>query len=790
LLNEPKIKELFTMRILLVEDDKSIADAVAAVLTKQHYVVDIAADGQVGWEFAAACNYDLILLDVMLPKLDGISLCRQLRREGYRMPILLLTARDTGTDKVMGLDAGADDYVVKPFDFQELTARIRALLRRGNSTLPPVLEWGNLRLDPSTCEVTYGSQALHLSPKEYGVLELFLRNKQRVFSRSKIIDHLWSFEDPPEEDTIKSHIKGLRQKLKAAGAPTDLIETVYGLGYRLKPLSHGEKCQIQASESEVNWAQEQTMLAVAKAREDFKAGISERLAVLEQATNALRESKLGDQLRSTAEQEAHKLAGSLGSFGFAQGSRLAQEIEQMLQTRNFLEQAQSLRLCELVMELHRELEQTPDELTHIKPLSSEQRPRLLIVSDDTQLIEQLVLKAAMRKMQVETAVDTAAAPGAFVERTLCAIASLNPDVVLLDLCPNSAKDSLTLLAELSNRLPSVPVMVFTDQNNLTDRVEVARAGGRGFLQKSMPPAQVLELVTQVLQRVRATESRVMVVDDDPQVLSIIQNLMEPWGIKLTTLEDPRRFWDILTEFCPDLLILDVKMPHLNGIELCQVIRNDPRWSELPVLFLTAHTDADTVEQIFAAGADDCVDKPIVGPKLVTRIFNRLERTQLLRRMAETDALTGVANRRKLTQELGQFLRLAEHHNQFLCLAILDIDHFKQANDQYGYAAGDEVLRRLGGLLQRTFQSLEVVGRWGDAEFVVGMYGMTKNDGVKRSLEVLEALRQQVFTGSDGTKFQLTFSIGIAQYPEDGIDLQTLYKAADKALQQSKATGDR
>jgi diguanylate cyclase (GGDEF)-like protein len=431
------------------------------------------------------------------------------------------------------------------------------------------------------------------------------------------------------------------------------------------------------------------------------------------------------------------------------------------------------------MELHRELEQTPDELTHIKPVSSEQRSRLLIVSDDTQLIEQLVTEAAMRNMQVKTAIDVAAARSA--------IASSNPEVVLLDLCPDNAKDSLTLLAELSNRLPPVPVMVFTDRNNLTDRVEVARAGGRGFLQKSIPPAQVLELVTQMLQRFRATETRVMVVDDDPQVLRIIQNLLEPWGIRLTTLEDPRRFWDTITEFCPDLLILDLKMPHLNGIELCQVIRNDPRWSELPVLFLTAHAEADTVEQIFAAGADDCVSKPIMGPKLVTRIFNRLQRTQLLRRMAEADALTGVANRRKFTQELGQFLQLAKHHNQFLCLAILDIDDFKQANDQYGYAAGDEVLRRLGGILQRTFQSLEVVGRWGDAEFVVGMYGMSKDDGLKRLAEVLEALRQQVFTGANGTKFQLTFSIGIAQYPEDGIDLQTLYKAAD-TLQQSKETG--
>ncbi len=333
-----------------------MAKAVAALLTKQqNYLVDIAADGQEGWELAAAFSYDLILLDVMLPKLDGISLCQKLRREGYQMPILLLTARDTGTDKVMGLDAGADDYVVKPFDFQELLARIRALLRRGSSTLPPVLEWENLRLDPSSCEVTYGELALHLTPKEYALLELFLRNNQRVFSRSAIIDHLWNLEDPPQEDTIKSHIKGLRQKLKAAGAATDFIETVYGLGYRLKPLSQEETSQVIEKTDDLSWSQEQIMLAVAKAREDFQAGISDRLAILEQAIKALSKGTLDTQLRQKAEQEAHKLTGALGSFGFAEGSQLSQEIEHLLQDKTRFDQIQSLRLCELVMQLQQKL---------------------------------------------------------------------------------------------------------------------------------------------------------------------------------------------------------------------------------------------------------------------------------------------------------------------------------------------------------------------------------------------------------------------------------------------------
>lgn len=224
------------MRILLVEDDVCLAETLAEALTDQRYVVDLVSDGESGWNQAKVVDYDLMVLDVMLPELDGVTLCQRLRSHGYLMPVLLLTACDTVTDKISGLDAGADDYVVKPVDLGELFARIRALLRRGNSSSPPILEWESLRLDPSTYEVSYDRNPLHLTPKEYGLLEVLLRNGRRVLSRSVIIEHVWSLEAPPEEYTVKVHIRSLRQKLKAAGAPEDLIETVHGMGYRLKQI--------------------------------------------------------------------------------------------------------------------------------------------------------------------------------------------------------------------------------------------------------------------------------------------------------------------------------------------------------------------------------------------------------------------------------------------------------------------------------------------------------------------------------------------------------------------------
>jgi DNA-binding response OmpR family regulator len=222
------------MRILIVEDDVQIADMLAEALGNHQYVVDIAKDGEMAWNWIEICEYDLILLDVTLPKINGIRLCQKLRDRRSTVSILMLTARDTLEDKVLGLDAGADVYMVKPFDLEELMAQIRALLRRGSAGLPAILQWEGLSLNHSTYEVLYQEQPLSLTRKEFTLLELLVTSGRRVLSRPGIIDRMWSLDDAPTEDAVKAHIRTLRQKLKVAGAPEDLIETVHGLGYRMK----------------------------------------------------------------------------------------------------------------------------------------------------------------------------------------------------------------------------------------------------------------------------------------------------------------------------------------------------------------------------------------------------------------------------------------------------------------------------------------------------------------------------------------------------------------------------
>lgn len=783
------------MRILLVDDDEVLTQTLANQLIAQRYAVDVATDGEVGWDYAQAAAYDLIVLDINLPKLDGIRLCQRLRQHQYHKPILLLTAKGHSSDKVIGLDAGADDYVVKPCTIEELCARIRALLRRQHTASTPVLEWGDLRLDPGTCEVTYQGQILALSPKEYGLLELFLRSPQRVFSSSIILEHLWGFDDAPGEETVRTHIKRLRRKLKTAGAE-EMIDTVYGMGYRLKPPSEAA-LEVTVLESES--AAAQARLAAIATWEQFKPSMLERLAILDQAVVALQQGKSSDDLRQMAEGVAHKLAGSLGMFGFPAGSELGRQIEYWFQSFTGLQPLTELE--SLVTALHQELQQSPQSsfwddpvlplvkldlprsLAEARPSSqpTQEIPLLLVVDDDCALTQQLQAEGIKQGLQVETAVD--------VDEARIKIAQRLPSVVLLDLkFPDPYDSGLVLLDELASQYPSLPVLVFTVRDEFADRLAVARRGSHRFISKSTPLPQVLDAVHDTLKQQQAPEIKILAVDDDSVILNLLQQVLPRWGIRPITVNDPRQLWNILETESPDLLILDVDMPHINGIELCRVIRNDTAWSGLPILFLSARRDTQTILDLYTAGADDYVAKPFTEPEVVTRIFNRLERNRLLRSLAETDPLTGVANRLRSTRELNRYLNLVQRYHQPLCLAVIDLDHFKQVNDQYGHDVGDVVLKQLATILQRKFRGEDVVARWGGEEFLVGMYGMKKLQALERLNQVLQLVRQEVFSPDLIQSLQLTFSAGVAEAPEDGLDLNSLYRSADAAMYRAKAAG--
>lgn len=221
------------MRILLVEDDSSVSGFIVKGLREERYAVDLAADGEMGLAMAETTNYDVIILDVMLPKMNGVEVCRRLREQRQPTPILLLTARDAIADRVSGLDTGADDYLTKPFAFAELLARLRALLRRGSALPIPHLKIADLELDPVSHRVWRSGQSIVLTNKEYSLLEYLMRNPGRVLTRTAITEHVWDIHYEAVTNIVDVHIKTLRSKMDREFSP-QLIHTVRGVGYVLK----------------------------------------------------------------------------------------------------------------------------------------------------------------------------------------------------------------------------------------------------------------------------------------------------------------------------------------------------------------------------------------------------------------------------------------------------------------------------------------------------------------------------------------------------------------------------
>ena len=223
------------MRVLVVEDERKVASFIRQGLSEEGYAVDVAADGDAALDLVlTAPPYDLVVLDVMLPRRDGFSVLKAMRDHGLGTPVLLLTARDQVADRVTGLDLGGDDYLTKPFAFDEFLARVRALLRRGSGPRAPVLTLADLSLDPATREVTRGHRRISLTAREHALLECFLRSAGRVLSRSTLAERVWGLDFDPESNVVDVYVGYLRRKIDGAGEPR-LLLTGRGAGYVLRP---------------------------------------------------------------------------------------------------------------------------------------------------------------------------------------------------------------------------------------------------------------------------------------------------------------------------------------------------------------------------------------------------------------------------------------------------------------------------------------------------------------------------------------------------------------------------
>lgn len=595
----------------------------------------------------------------------------------------------------------------------------------------------------------------------------------------ELIGGLGSTQRPRLYYVLAEEDRRLAQRMVEAGADRVLFHPVEieELARQLLP-SHGGASSDRASD---------LAAGLSAIWERYRPSIEAQVQEIEDAAIGLMEMTLNPEARREAERAAHKLVGAAGTFGFPSASQLAREAEHILDMATEVGAPEVLRLSEIAVSLRDILSAELPVAASVNTRASDESrsasaTRLAILDADEEFRERVRLEAEARGMEVAIA-------GSLSEgRTLVAGAG-GVDLVLIDPdLPEGADAGLAFVAELATWQPPVGTVVLSGGEGLAGRVDAARRNARLYLQKPLSPKRTIDAVSRVLAGSDPEGAKILVVDDAPEVLEAISVFLVAKGFEVSTLSDPLGFWTKLQETQPDLLLLDVDMPHVSGVELCRVVRNDERWSDLPVIFLTASRDAETIAHVFAAGADDFVTKPVIETEFLVRITNRLERVRLIRELKETDQLTGLFNRQRSLQAIEQLVSLGKVRQRDVLVATIDVDGLRNINAAAGYPEGDRLLKWLGSLLQAHLGSEDVAGRWGGEEFVVAMYGATRVEAFRAFSDILTDLGSPssdvAWAGGEGA----SFSAGVAAIPEDGEDLSAAMKAARRALSEAKRRG--
>lgn len=508
--------------------------------------------------------------------------------------------------------------------------------------------------------------------------------------------------------------------------------------------------------------------ALAELWEHQRAEALARVAVLEDAVAAIVVGQLTDDERKDALTAAHKLHGSAGIYGFHRASELAAQLEDLLASEGAVPAGSTPQLASTVLALRTQLEgesRSPDAGWGQPGRALD----LLVVGEDVNLGERLIAAAAGRRLRAELV---------GFDEVRERVARDPPSIVLADPAGGDVH-ALDLLGELTVGDRAVPLLVLTGSDQLIDRVEVARHGADGFLERSLHPDLLIDAAERFVAGLRQPPATVLAVDDDPSLLAAVEALLGARGYRVETVEDAQRFWARLPEVTPDIAILDLDMPQVDGIELCKALRLDPRWSSLPVLILTAYRDPEVITRSFAAGADDYVPKPIVAEELAGRVRNRLERVRAYREAWGQDEVTGVMTRPAVLRELERITRHALEAGEPLSLVLIDVDDLRGVNEAHGLAAGDALLERVGEAL-RAELGVEALGRWDGDQFIAGLNGMTTADAVRWVGEVVDRL--------NGAGLGASVSGGVAGAAGDAIDPVELVSAAERALAAARRSG--
>lgn len=635
------------MKIILVEDDPKFGKLIKDYLITESQTFNLVNTGINLHQKLEEESYDILILDVMLPEKNGIDICRELRRKNIEIPILFITALNNQMDKIKAFESGADDYLIKPFDFQELLARIKALVRREKKIKPNTnLTWGNLVMMLEEKKVTYEDKYLHLTPTEYKILEIFLTTPQKVFNIDDIIDKLWDIDTLPTYNTLRTHIKSLRKKLTNIGLTKDFIDTVYGMGYRLKPLDNKTSKEnnnknlslsindLSPNSQDNNQNQlqlnkdEKLQLLIKEMWLENKESISEdcdKLLNYIQGKNDLSMDK--------AISIAHNFVGFLGSIGYAESSDISRKIETILKENyhNIKEEKNILKITNLIHQLEKSLfpEGKPKYQKQKQKLFSKEKIEILVIDENQKLANNLIMFIENPQVSLNFSHTITSAINYLKEKTF--------DVVILETqWENLCDRENTILNLLTTEKKDTKIIIYTKDDTLENRLYCSKYPISAFLSKNNSLEILWENIESALNQNNSNAIvnplyNILIIDDDVRFTKLLKQklIISELPLNVNTICDSETFLDEIKKIKPQLIILDLQMPKINGLDICRIIKKDPLLQSIPVIFLTSNLDSEIIEQFLEAGADDFISKSKIDLELYPRILTHLQRSNRL-----------------------------------------------------------------------------------------------------------------------------------------------------------------
>lgn len=544
-----------------------------------------------------------------------------------------------------------------------------------------------------------------------------------------------------------------------------------------------------------NKADDDLEASLAALNTQFALELPERIAKLTLACHKVRNGTDNDTSASEARLLAHRLRGTAGSYGLPELSSLTGEIEDLIveihqqpdhplwsEIPYLLEEAEKVAKVAAANAYFKSQDSLAATINNSAAPGLGNHSKLLVVDDDESFLDFVQVLARQRLIEVIRAKDSSEA--------LDMARKQHIDAALIDVQLGPGDHSFQLADELRSLTgyDNLPLAFISANSHVYNRVAAAHAGATLFLCKPLDSDTLEQSVQHLFALARQEHPRVLAVDDDKLFLEKVRAILQAEGIEVITLADPLKILEVLHDVRPDLLLLDVQMSGLCGFDVCRMLRTIYRWQTLPIIFVTAHTDISTRVTAFHCGGDDYLPKPFASEELISRIQVRIDRAQLLKEKADKDPISGLWLRRAFIEQFKEILAHAERQNLEVTLGLMDVDNFKDVNDNNGHLAGDAVLAGLGRLMRHRFRPHDLRGRWGGDEFILGIKDLSLPEAHQLSENFLSEFNKIEFFAENGQSFQVGLSIGLASFPKDSQTLYDLIHIADRRLYKAKEGG--